>query len=221
HAGNVHDAAAGPPALHTRPRRTVHVFIRCGPQRHSKSAQTRTPVRAARHDRRQRSDLGTRPVHDLRAVAGEDAAPESHCGASVTLPRSDHSVRLSWSAVRRSGRHPRDTRGYRAVAPESRASRACGPFAGTGTTHGGDSRPHGEVRCMSDQTDRWIDSALEDLAAVDVRAVVRPEVKAAVLRAWNAQQAAWGGGGAERTPPRPGRGGEEARAPSPGARRAP
>jgi len=43
---------------------------------------------------------------------------------------------------------------------------------------------------MNDQTDSWIDAALEELAAADARCVVRLEVEVAVLRAWEAQHAA-------------------------------
>lgn len=40
---------------------------------------------------------------------------------------------------------------------------------------------------MNDRTDSWIDSALDDLAAADARAVVPAQLEAAVLRAWDAQ----------------------------------
>jgi hypothetical protein len=43
---------------------------------------------------------------------------------------------------------------------------------------------------MNDQTDSWIDTALDDLAAADAQVVVTAKVKAAVLRAWDAQHTA-------------------------------
>lgn len=43
---------------------------------------------------------------------------------------------------------------------------------------------------MNDQNDSWIDTALQELATADARAVVPPEVEGAVLRAWDAQRAA-------------------------------
>jgi hypothetical protein len=48
---------------------------------------------------------------------------------------------------------------------------------------------------MNDQNDSWIDTALQELAAADARAVVPPELEGAVLRAWDAQRAAVDTGG--------------------------
>jgi hypothetical protein len=43
---------------------------------------------------------------------------------------------------------------------------------------------------MTHQTDSWIDTALDDLAAADAHAVVPAKVQAAVLHAWDTKQAA-------------------------------
>ena len=43
---------------------------------------------------------------------------------------------------------------------------------------------------MNNQTDSWIDAAVQELATADARAVVRPDVEVAVLHAWEARHAA-------------------------------
>jgi hypothetical protein len=43
---------------------------------------------------------------------------------------------------------------------------------------------------MNSQTDNWIEAALQELAAADAGAVVRPEIEVAVLHAWEARHAA-------------------------------
>jgi hypothetical protein len=43
---------------------------------------------------------------------------------------------------------------------------------------------------MNEQTNGWIDTALEDLAADDARVVVHSGLEAAILRAWDVEQAA-------------------------------
>ena len=40
---------------------------------------------------------------------------------------------------------------------------------------------------MNDQTERWVDTALDDLAAADAHVVAPATLEAAVLRAWDAQ----------------------------------
>jgi hypothetical protein len=48
---------------------------------------------------------------------------------------------------------------------------------------------------MNEQSTDWIDSALENLADADARVVVPVELEAAILRAWDVQQAARGARG--------------------------
>jgi hypothetical protein len=52
---------------------------------------------------------------------------------------------------------------------------------------------------MTGQTDKWIDFALDDLAADDERAIVPRHVESAVLRDWDARYSALGVGGLQTT----------------------
>src|SRR6185295_9920159 len=73
---------------------------------------------------------------------------------------------------------------------ESRTSCGCRADTATGTRTRCDFHTGGKVCRMNSQTDSWIEAALQELAAADAGAVVRPEIEVAVLHAWESQHAA-------------------------------